>query len=317
MPQKTALVIRATGAQGRGVVKHLVRTGWNVHAFVSDPSSDRALTLKNYGPGISLYKGALSDPPSIEAAIKGCNAVFLNQMPTRGDDTETREAQAVLDAAKATGVQYIVHSTTLPLNDPDIRTKLDGSVAAPAVFGKGDVEELVRACGIPWTIIRPGYFMTNLVSPLVDLIFPEFREGKFVSCWEPDTILALVDPDDIGAFAVAAFNDPDKFAGRILTCVSELVTVKDVVSQISTATGKDIDVRYLTKEEAAKEAARNPMMEGQKLSKGLHELVDMEEVKGYGIPLTSFKDFLEKNKDALVPNTDGKKVEIRLPSFNE
>lgn len=61
---KTALVIRATGSQGKAVVKHLAKSGWNVHAFVSDPSADRAVALKKFGDTVSLHTGSLGDASS-------------------------------------------------------------------------------------------------------------------------------------------------------------------------------------------------------------------------------------------------------------
>ena len=61
---KTALVIRATGSQGKAVVKHLAKSGWNVHAFVSDLSAERAVVLKNFGDSVSLHEGTLGDAAS-------------------------------------------------------------------------------------------------------------------------------------------------------------------------------------------------------------------------------------------------------------
>lgn len=64
MASKSALVIRATGSQGKAVVKHLTKTGWKVHALVSDASSERAVALKQFGEGVSLHEGRLGDIPS-------------------------------------------------------------------------------------------------------------------------------------------------------------------------------------------------------------------------------------------------------------
>lgn len=61
MTSKTALVIRATGSQGKAVVKHLAKNGWNVHALVTDASSERAIALKQFGERLSLYEGSLGD----------------------------------------------------------------------------------------------------------------------------------------------------------------------------------------------------------------------------------------------------------------
>lgn len=300
MPNKTALVIRATGSQGKGVTKALLKTGWSVHALVTDPTHPRALALKKLGA--SLHKGALDDPRSLEAAIEGCNAVFLTQMPSFArDNAEVRDATSVLDLAKRVGVNHIVHSTSLGLNDPDASTKYADSVVAPAIIGKYEVEKLVQASGIPWTILRPGYFMTNLTAPLVNYMFPALPQGHFISSYKPDTLLPHIDPEDIGTFAAAAFENPSKYEGEIITVVGELKSVADTIQEISRTAGKEIKVTYRTDEETKKALeANNPMTAGQVLTNDLSHWVNMDEVRSWGLPLTSFGAFLEKNKESVV-----------------
>ncbi|KAF2178891.1 NAD(P)-binding protein [Zopfia rhizophila CBS 207.26] len=297
MRSKVALVIRATGSQGTAVTRHLLGSGWTVHAFVNDPENPRALALKDIGA--ELYKGSLSDSSSVQAAIQGCTAVFLNQMPSFTDDAETREAQSVLNLAKAAGVKHVVHSTTLPLNDPSIATKIAGSPVAPAVLDKGKVERLVQDSGITWTIIRPGYFMTNLIAPLAAYMFPELSHGKLVNGYGPGCVLPLIDPDNIGAFAVMAFNDPSRFSGNIISVAGEKLSIEDITKELSRASGKEVKAVYRTDEEMEKDKS-NVLAEGQKLSIGLDKLVDLEEVKTYGILLTSFRDFLQQHKEAVL-----------------
>ncbi|KAF2712829.1 putative NAD dependent epimerase/dehydratase [Pleomassaria siparia CBS 279.74] len=299
MSPKTALVIRATGSQGKATTEHLLKAGWTVHALVRDPSDIRALNLKIMGA--ELHKGEINDIPSVESAIAGCSAVFLNQMPSLTDiEEETRQAGELLDAAKKAGVNFIVHATTLPLNDPNHAEKVGKSVVATAVLGKGKVEQLVKASGIPFTIIRPGYFMTNFIAPLVGYMFPTIRSGVFLSSFDPTTVLPLVAPNDIGALAVAAFEDPRRFNGQALALAGENLGLHDIATALSAVAGKDLKVDFRSKEDTAKESATNPIIAGQLVSVGLEGLWDAEEVKTWGIPLTTFREFLEKNKDAVM-----------------
>jgi uncharacterized protein YbjT (DUF2867 family) len=298
MPHKTALVIRATGAQGRGAIKHLSSSGWQVRALVTDASSDRAIALKSFGPNVSLYEGTWTDPTSIETAMKGCQALLLNQMPSFTDDSEVREARIVLDIAKAAGVQHVVFPSTLPLNNPNIHEELKNSPVAPAVLNKGDVEEIVKASGMTWTLLRPGYFLTNLLPPIVYGMYPEMKDRKFLNSYGPDCVLTLVDPDDTGAFVAAAFEDPRKFGGQTVTVVGENKHVDDMLKTLGEASGRPIDAIYRTAEETEK-AKDNPYVAGHLACIGLDKYVDLEEVKSWGVPLTSFTQFLEKHKDEL------------------
>lgn len=238
---------------------------------------------------------------SIEAAIQGCNAVFLIQMPSFTDqDAESREARILLDAAKAAGVNHITVSTQLGLSGPNVEEVFSNPMIAPAVTGKIAVEKLLRESEIRSTAIRGGWFDTNVTLPVVEMMYPGLSEGKFICSYTPDLVISTVDPDDIGAFAAHIFNNPDKYDGKAVNVVSEELTFAEIVSEIERASGKKIDVHYRTAEENEKEAG-NPFVIGQQLMKHLVGLADMNEIRSHGVPLTTFRQFLENNKEAVVP----------------
>jgi uncharacterized protein YbjT (DUF2867 family) len=302
MPNKTVLVMRATGAQGKGTISHLVKTEWQIRALVTDSTSDRAIALTSFGEQVTLHQGTWKDPSTIETALKGCHALLFLQKASFVDDAEIQEARVVLQLAKAAGVQHVVLPSSLLLNNPNAREDLKDLLAAPAVLNKGPVEELVKASGMIWTILRPGYFNTNLLPPLVYWMFPEMKQGRMVNSYGPGTIMTLVDSDDIGAFAAAALNDPAKFGGQAITVVSENMRFDDMMQEFSKACGHDFEVLYRTEEEN-KGQKDNILISGQVMCRGVDRLVDMEEIKKWGIPLTSFKQFLEKHKQGLPKRT--------------
>jgi uncharacterized protein YbjT (DUF2867 family) len=302
MLNKTVLVMRATGAQGKGTISHLVRTEWQIRALVTDLASDRAIALTSFWEQVTLHQGTWKDPSTIETALKGCHALYFTQKASFVDDAEIQEARVVLQLAKAAGVQHVVLPSSLLLNNPNAGEDLKGLLAAPAVLNKGPVEELVKASGMTWTILRPGYFNTNLLPPLVYWIFPEMKQGRMVNSYGPHTTMTLVDPDDIGAFAAAAFNDPAKFGSQTMTVVSENMRFDDMMEEFSKACGHHFEVVYRSEEED-KSQKDNVLISGQVMCRGLDKLVDMEEVKKWGIPLTSFRRFLEKHKRDLPKGT--------------
>lgn len=221
-------------------------------------------------------------------------------MPSWTDDSETREAIILLDAAKTAGVKHVAVSTQLGLSHPDVKLIFRHPTLAPAVTGKIAVEKLVRDSGIPWTAIRPGWFDTNITLPIVDIMYPGLSEGKFHNSYAPDLRIATVDPNDIGAFVVHVFNHPDKYTGRHVDVASEELTVAEIVAEIERVSGKKLDVHYRTAEENEKEMD-NPFIVGQMCMKSLEGLADMETIRSHGVPLTSFRKFLENNKDTVVP----------------
>lgn len=226
--------------------------------------------------------------------------MFLTQMPSPDGEQEIREARTLLEIAKTANIRHIAVSTQLGLKAPNVEEIFSHPAIAFAVSGKIKVEKLVRESGIPWTAIRPGWFNTNITLPIVDFMFPGLSQGNFVSSYQPGWVISTVDPDDIGAFTAMVLNDPLRFAGKAVDVVSEQLTVADIVSEIERASGKSLNARYRTPEENEKEA-NNPYIVGQSLMKQLEGLADMDEIKSYGIPLTSFRTFLENHKDTVVP----------------
>ncbi|KAF1935244.1 hypothetical protein EJ02DRAFT_361966, partial [Clathrospora elynae] len=160
---------------------------------------------------------------------------------------------------------------------------------------KGDVEDIVKAGGMTWTLLRPGYFLTNLLPPVVYWMYPEFKDRKFFNSYEADSVLKLVDPDDIGAFATAAFEDPKKFGGHIVNVVGENMRVDDMLNELEKASGQSITAIYQTEGETDS-AKGERFVAGHIVCIGLDRYVDLEKVKSWGVPPTSFKQFLEKHR---------------------
>lgn len=75
------------------------------------------------------------------------------------------------------------------------------------------------------------------------------QDGRLVNSYGPDCVLTLVDPDDIGAFVSAAFNDPNKYDGETITVVGENMLFADMIDEFSKVCGHQIEVVYRTPEE--------------------------------------------------------------------
>ena len=298
MSSSTILVIRATGSQGTAVLKNAQKNNITTRAYVTDKSAPRAQALLQYGA--ELYEGTLGDAPALEKALTGCDGVFLNQLPSFSDDTEVREAKVLLELARKTGIKHIVHSTSLGVP----RREAVGnstSITAAAILGKAEVEDLLKASGIEyWTILRPGYFNTNLLGVSSQYMFPELgSEKKFVCSYKPDWLLPLIDPFDIGAFAVAAFVDAKKFNQAEIAVVAEKRAVEQVVKDLSKASRHHIQAVYRTDEETEELAKTDPVVAGARWMVDLPEVADLDNTRQWGIPMRTFPEFLEVEKDAV------------------
>lgn len=330
MSSPTVLVIRATGTQGRSVCRKSLEQGFNVNALVLDKKSERSIDLEKLG--VTLFEGSIDDRASLDRALKGCRIshtshsrrkklkitgehLFLTLMPRFDEDaSELRQAKFIIAAAKAANVKYIVSSTVF--NSEEDNASLNNPLFLKMKGVKLQVEEETRNAGFDaWTIVRPGYFMSNFLFPLGDVMFPELAtEGKFVTALFPDTDVQLIDPDDIGGFSVAAFKEPKRFNGQVLTIASEKRKTTEIVNALEKASGKKIQAVWLDTKEADEKAKTNPIIAGQVITRSYGNLVDYGALKSWGVPLGTFEDYLHREQ-ALVRKTFNKQGAKKMDLF--
>lgn len=297
------LVTGATGKQGGSVVTALLRDGRAVRAMTRDPSSAAAQALA--AQGVEVVKGDFNDPASLDAALAGVNGVFSMQMGSHpGDpDTEIVTGKALIEAAGRAGVDTVVHTSVARAGDQKNFIGWDEGRWEPLYWdNKAAVIDMVKAQGFRhWTILKPAMIMQNLVPPMVESMYPSLRErGRFETSIEPDTGIDWISATDIGAFAAAAFADPERFHGHEIDLAAETFTLPEVAAKIAKATGKPVSAITLSKEEALAQpygelGYRHEMwnnVEGYK--------VDLGAVRSWGIPLTTLDRFIEQNRDKFV-----------------
>ncbi len=306
MPRHNAFVCTATGTQGGAVARALLTLGWSVTTTTRDPSSPAAQALTALGVTVHAATSFL-DNAALAPALAGCDLLFLNVLPVFTDPTlEATHAKNILDLAVAAGIRHVVYSTSLILPTPEGGTP--NPLLAAAAASKREAEAYLASLSpdsIPvWTVLRPGFFMTNFLAPMTSLLYPGAAEtGLFTVAFAPDTPLPMVDPADIAAFAAAAFQDPERFGAQYIDIVSEAVEVERALEVMRKGTGKGIRARYLS--EGGVEEARkvNPMLIVQErlrdVSKG-GVVGDVEGVKTWGVKVGTFEGFVEREKVAFL-----------------
>jgi len=135
----TTLVIGATGAMGRPVVRILLSDpDRNVRIFTRDPTGRQARALVEAGQGrVEVATGSVDDEASLAAAMAGAAAVFCNTdfFSTASPLREYEQGLRVLRAAQAAGVDHLVWSS---LDNAAVIT--GGRVPVPHYDAKGAVE---------------------------------------------------------------------------------------------------------------------------------------------------------------------------------
>ncbi|WP_324699365.1 NmrA/HSCARG family protein [Novosphingobium sp. RL4] len=294
------LVAGATGKQGGAVVQALLQAGRAVRALVRDPDSlgARALAAR----GVEVVKGDYHDSASLDAALAGTWGAFSVQMGSHpGDpDTEIVTGKAFIEAARRAGVDMVVHTSVARAGDQQNFVGWDEGRWEPLYWNnKAAVNDMVKAQGFRhWTILKPAMIMEDLVPPMVESMYPSLRErGRFETAIEADTGMDWIAAKDIGAFAAAAFANPDHFHGHEIDLAAETFTMPEVAAKITAATGKLVSAVTLSKEEALAKPYGELGYQHESWNNAEGYKVDLDTVRSWGVPLTTLDEFIAQNRD--------------------
>ena len=149
----TVLVVGATGSIGRLVVEEAIGDGYPVRALVRDVR--RAGDLPDDAERVV---GDLTRPETLKAAVDGVDAIVFTHGSYDGveagsEDVDYGGVRNVLRVLGGRRVR-IALMTTIGVTSRSI------TYAADAAW-KRRGERLLRASGLPYTIVRPGWFDHN------------------------------------------------------------------------------------------------------------------------------------------------------------
>lgn len=142
------LVTGATGTVGSEVVRALVDRSERVRALVRDPEK----AARMFADEVELARGDLADAESLAEAMDDVQRLFL-LAPV--DERVVELEGKVLGAAKQAGVEHVVRLSVMHA-DPN----------ADTFFARvhGQAEAQLKNSGIVWTMLRPTFFMQNLLG---------------------------------------------------------------------------------------------------------------------------------------------------------
>lgn len=142
------LVVGATGSIGQHVVAAGLAHGYAVRALVRDASRS-----KDFPAPVQTVIGDMTRPETLSAAVDGVDAIVF----THG---------SYGNPAAAAEVDYgAVRNVLVALGNRKARIALMSTIGATDRRGSHDwkrrSERLVRASGLPYTIVRPAWFDHN------------------------------------------------------------------------------------------------------------------------------------------------------------
>lgn len=154
--KKTVSVVGATGSIGRHVVDVALEKGYTVRALVRDPAKARQFSRE-----LQIIAGDVTRPETLGAAVEAIDAIVF----TLGSDGMGKVGAETIDYG---GVRNVL----MALGSKKVRIALMTAIGLTDRVGaynqsteahdwKRRSERLVRASGMPYCIVRPGWFDYN------------------------------------------------------------------------------------------------------------------------------------------------------------
>ncbi len=158
------IVFGASGQTGRIAVGKLLESGHTVTAFVRDPAK---MELKS--GSLKVFQGDLRDADAVEAAMKGCQAVFCAIAPRslREGGLFQASARSLVQAMGKLDVRRIVNLSAWGAGDSRAQAPfLFRAVLIPLLLkkvfeDKEKGEEILMASDLEWVNVRPGRLLNE------------------------------------------------------------------------------------------------------------------------------------------------------------
>ncbi|MBI5103571.1 MAG: SDR family oxidoreductase [Solirubrobacterales bacterium] len=201
------LVVGATGRTGRQIVDRLLERHIPVHALVRDAARGRAVLPMT----CRQFVGDLRRPETLAAAMDGVSAMIVATSGGAGHDNspvvvDYFGTEHLMKNAVAEGVGLVVFVSSIYASRPDIYQDVE-----PTSLGwKARAEEVVRASGVPYCIVRAGWLTEGPGGEALALSQGDVAEGHLTRADLADVcarLLALEDARGKTFEVVAARGD--------------------------------------------------------------------------------------------------------------
>jgi uncharacterized protein YbjT (DUF2867 family) len=206
------LVTGANGTTGSEITRQLVAGGRSVRALLRRREAGAKLPH-----AVEIATGSFEDLPSLAAAMKGVEAVFL--ISFEHPDQLALQAN-VIEAARKAGVRMVARLSASSA-DPDSSDPLIRS------HGLGDRQLAQSELG--HVLIRPQWFNQNFLT---------YCPGGVIRLPAGEARLPFVDVRDIGAVTVKALTEPGHDGKAYVLTGPESLNHAEVAALLSAATGK-------------------------------------------------------------------------------
>ncbi|OOF97626.1 hypothetical protein ASPCADRAFT_206405 [Aspergillus carbonarius ITEM 5010] len=297
-------VFGATGNQGGSVIKSVLADPvlskqFKIRGVTRDASKPAAKQLADQG--VEVVVADMSSVESALPAVQGADTVFFvtNFWETMSRDTEVAQGKAVTDASKKAGVKHLIFSSLRNVTEIS-----NGRLPNVSHFdGKAEIEQYIRASGVPATFVLAGLFMSNFFQML------NKQGDTYTLAWPVDVDKAQVPLFDVagdtGKFVKAALKHYPATQGQRILAATDYYSPRRIVEEFQQTTGYQAQAVTIPADTfksflpppIAQEMLENILLledpgyyAGESLTPS-HELLDKEEQP------TQWKEYVSRNQE--------------------
>ncbi len=207
------LVTGANGTTGSEITRQLAAAGRAVRVLLRAPQKAAGLPTA----GVEIAIGSFDDPPSLDAAMKGVESVFLISFDH--PDQLALQANAIA-AARRAGVRMVARLSA---------SSADPESPDPLISRHGQGDRQLARSGLGHVLIRPQWFNQNFLT---------YCPGGIIALPAGDARLPFVDVRDIAAVTIRALSEPGHDGQAYVLTGPEALSHGEVAAILSEATGK-------------------------------------------------------------------------------
>lgn len=218
------LITGATGNVGLEVVKSLQKIDHKlaIYAGVRDIVADK---IRLADCKVNFLQFDFTDAKTYKSALNGCDILFLLRPPQISE--VERYFKPIIDTCKVKGVKQIVFLSVQ-------------GVEKSKIIPHHKIEKLIVDSKIPYTFLRPAYFMQNFTITLRD----DLVKKKRIYLPAGNAKFTLIDVRDIGNVAASILTDISSHINKSyeLTC-NEKLTFLEMSRTLSMRLGCEIEYK--------------------------------------------------------------------------